>query len=720
MGRRRPSPARALPLATVLLALVALAALWAASASAEPEVEPNDSPLRGNDFHSYHAEDTSIHYYPVEGTCDYSPDFINLHPFAGTGFTVTYNLTDKDGGPGEDHLELLSPAGAPIAKVDAEGGGTLQGAAITSGEYSVSIDCGGSATNWTLELEMSSVPGPWRGPGETEYNNYGPNASYLSGQEARGAVSVPFDVVDMWRLSPSSPDVTIQVLPEGSLDAQLATVGPDGEIITWGEGNLTLRSPAQNGLLFAVVARGGGGFYNVTVTPAAAGTASGAGPDEPAPNDAYGDATAITVSDGLEVDGTARFDGDPIDWYTFTMPYPARLNLTISSAAACEPHRCEHLTLLDQDRRLVIDPLGSTLDGSDGYHLAAPEGLTYYLRVDAGYPGGDYSIHFDAPRYPYQAGDTVELVGANESQVVASFATGVELEVPIRNFNIALFGNGVMYGECITFLVLNRAPVALNLEIRAGTRIVPQDPQLARFVVTRNTTLQMSPWNMGELKVYASMESSSGYLPSYGHLYFIDGPSTGNQALVANETGDGAYSPAAEISAIWSANGVSHATLREYGASEAALSEARTILQRAGVVTDLAPAPSQGGAGGGSSSGLAASMGALAPWLGLGVVLLLALGWAVGRRRPSGDRGHPSAPLFPDAVAGPPPSPPTSPPTSPPASPPAPAPLQTARAVGPAPAAPVEEVGTAPCPRCGKPVAFYTPACPSCQMALEW
>lgn len=677
--------------AVAVLALLTAAAFCPAAPSAA-ESEPNDLTHPDN-WVAERGYNMSSPTGRIEGNCTRSSDFTSFHATARDLETITYELTDAAGSPSDTTISLLTPASTEFRHFTAEGDGRVAFVAQQTGNYVIGVMCDGQAARWALALDDSHFSPSVKGPNETEHNDLAALASSFSGESVRGAMDLHADPADFWRIPANASDVTVHLAAEGPLFAHLASVDSDGTVLVQAGSDLTLRDMESGGRTVAVMAEAGYGFYNLTLAPAAPRGAAPEGSSEDEPNDIAASANAFVVQPDLTIQGAGSGVDDPVDWYHITFAYASRTNITIASSWTSVSGGGDHLRIFYSDLTDVLDPYGDPLEWDDGYLIAAPDASDYYLRVDTGYPGGAYTITLDAPVYPLEEGAVVDVLAGNASGTVAALAVRSDSGYPLKVVSLPLGGNGIMFGECMELFVLNRAPVGITVELRAGTRLRPEDPVLSNYVTTRTLRVDMEPWSVDLVAFHAAMETSAGTVPGTGFYYFLNGSATGNEARVANATSAGNHSDMSELVALWAAAGMGRAELKNEGAVDSAISEAARILNDAGVQTSINPPPYQGPA---------PSPGATSPpWgliIGVAFVGVLVLGTAVraGRRRRA-------ALLAPSAF---------SPPRAPPAVAP-PTPIY-------APRAPAAAPQSAPCPTCGLPVTVGALSCPACNEHLVW
>ena len=719
-----------------VLAVGALA-LWAAQAPlalGADEREPNDTFAAADLWPQERAADTSLSFSPLRGTCDSTADYTSFRAMNAFGYRLDFELRYDSGDAADSTLSLLAPGAVEFRRVKAEGSGHIEFAAASSGTYAVGVVCDGGAERWALNLSYGAPNVLMEGPSESEHNDRASMATSVAGNSSRGAMDEAADPLDLWRLPANSIDVIVALTAEPPLQAHLASVGADGAVIAHAGQNFIVRDVAENGGAFGVVATSGAGYYNLTILPAPPRGSAHAGASETGPNDRLEDATPVRVSPGLQIQGDAHLSDDPVDWYKVDVPYPTRTNVTIESTWGCGATTCEAFRLYAWNLSDVIDPYGDPLDGAGGYFLSALEGTVLYLRVDAGFPGGAYTVHFDAPAYPLLWGAVVEVVDGNASGTLAAVAVSNGTELPLRTVNLALGGYGTMYGQCMNLVVLNRAPVGITVELRAGTRWRPEDSSLGSYVTTRTVRIEVEPWTVDHVAFDAAMETSAGLVPDFGFYYFLSGRAEGTEGAVANATADGTYGPQAEVVALWAAAGMGRAELKQWGAGDASITEAATILNSAGLQTSINPPPRPPPP---PPTGLAAVPAGIL----VGLALLGLIGIGVAVRRASHQRNLPPL-TIPTVPTGAPPLPPPngaqapSPVAWPPAPPrppqaqaypglyaasPASAPslyavperpAPVARVVGPS--APVAPRAGIACPKCSKVSLAGSPYCVYC------
>ncbi len=734
--------------------IVLFAMPWGALANSESE--PNDTFSTADPWPQEHNPDTSLYYVALNGTCVASKDYFRFQPIPNRGYRLDYRLTDTTGAPRNSTVEVLDASGFAFRSVWATGSGSINFTPLTGSNHAVGILCDDTARVWALNLTYMGDPVSAQGPSEHEHNDLASMSSSMTGANASGSLHAVYDAVDIWALPAGTTEAEVNITVAGGLAAHLAVVSPQGEVITAAADRLTIRNIRPGGASgkFAVVAESNAGTYTIGVGPAIPSYAAIAGADELELNNDAGNATHITVSDGILVHGESNLSNDAMDWYSITFPYPTRANITVSSSWGCAPGSCEHLELLVTPTTHMIDPLGDPVLWKTNITLAAQQGSQFLLRVDAGYPGGAYEVRIGAPAYPFSAGAVVDVIDGNASGTFSAFGISNGTDLPLHQVNFGLGGYGTMYGPCMKLYILNRAPVAITAQLRAGTLWRASESDLESYITTRTQSFDLQPWSLTLVPFIAAKVSDAGDVPDAGFLYFLDGRATGPRANITNQTASGGYLEQSEITALWAANGVGSADLRQWGASQVSIDDAKNILTAANVTTSINPAshPPPASSTSSSSPGTSSFVGPVVAAL---VVLVLVGGvvarsrararraaapfpptpgpWAPGAYPPAypgagptrpmygGAPPPPGSPWYPVAPGPMPPAPPRAPPAGPPQSPAggAASTLATAR-VASAPPPPAEAPQLVPCPTCGQGVQAYAPSCPACGLALQW
>ncbi len=337
-------------------------------------------------------------------------------------------------------------------------------------------------------------------------------------------------------------------------------------------------------------------------------------------------------------------------------------------------------------------------------------------------------------------------------------ATGVTLSAGSSS------GMGYMYGEtmCVESALGIDVP---NVTIEAGLRLDPMEKTLQTMVVSKTVTVTIPA--DGKVCFDAISYNESGDL-GYSYEPYKPGVKLSGDAMavmrvIDNRSTDGA----AEQLALWAVtSGTTESRAGDWRATSATIADAKTILNDAGVHTQLnptvaPPAPPTGGTTGGTGGTGSTNTGSGSPLAIVGgvifaLILVAGIAGAVASKRrrqaaaamplagqpfgqPFGQRpaNVPGGPVYPQQYGAPPgvpaspwaaPPAPYYPPQRPvyaqaPARPyqpfvPVPPYVPTAPPPPAAPAAPRE--ATVPCPTCGSALAYYAPKCPKCGMEMSW
>lgn len=712
-------------IALAALALVLLA-LGTGSATTLEEAEPNNDPSEADRIPVGFGD-------AIEGSCVASADFASIFYGDHRSVAVHYSIRDGQGKPGRTTLSLYSPSGVEFRRQEVEGTGAMNVSLYEGADYTVAVRCSGTVDRWRLWVETVSTNTAPVGPNESEHNDVPSLASNLTAVNgSRGYGSVTTDPLDVWRV-PAGPsgDVVVNLTTEPRLQASLWTVGLNGQLLTPAGNRLTLRGVALADAYLAVVMTSGSGYYNLTSAAAPPPAASHQGPSEREPNDFPAMANGVVANESLLISGESNLADDPADFFTIEFPYPATATIELVGGFSCKQAGCEHLSVLELNGSDALDPFGEPLDGGLGFHFPAARGSKYLLRLDSGNPGAPYGVRVVALPYPLEDGAQLELNDANRTGRVHAFATGSGDHPELRTANLAKGGDGTLYGHSLWLYVESRAPVGLRLTVLAGTRMKGEDPDMLRYVVTRNETFNVSQFGLKVVPLVAVIEGpyadtgGEGLYPDYGVPYYLDGRATGNLSRVTNQTSDGRYDYKAELLAVWAAKGIPRDTMNHYGATAGEVSGAVIILNAAGVYTALNPAPAPRPA-----TPLPTPAGSftlpLGLLVGLGLLGLIALGVAASRA--GKQRNLPPltiAPGLQGGAIGPQPGAP-APGAQPGQAAWAPyppgyyaypgysAPVASARYAAPAPPPPAPGVS---CPKCAK---VSPPSCPYCTFCGEF
>lgn len=637
------------------------------------------------------------------GDCTADEDVVSVAFNASRKVDVEYFIET-----GSVLLEIRAPSGDTVRGRYVSGTGAWGFVTVSAGDYKFRVACRQDGHAWQLRATDAGGPqGLYFFPGEVEYNDNQVGATTFNASSAfQGRLEATYDPVDMWRVLADSPwaaRVTLTTSDPTAVQlAPLDSVGhPQGPV----GGALQLSDSANDRFWFAVVAIAGERSYTLSVVlyKSVAEFHEGASEDEP--NQDRANATAIVVNGTVSVEGRADSSEDAADFFSIAVPEPLIVTATYSPGWSCTSP-CDRFSVELADGSPVRDEFGDPVGGSEVEFLVTPE-RRVLLRIEAGSPGGPYTVALTARHAALAAGRQVDALTANQTRNAIILASGASSGA--GRGDLGPSGEGKIYGRCMLLGILNEEPVALSIRVPAGQRWRPDDPSVGPYVTTRDQVFEVPAWTYSEFPMYAAAEGPTGFFPSTGVGFFLDAPATGKLKQVTEATAAGNQSAASEIIAIWSAvGGVSRADIETYSPSPASVEEAGRVLVRAGLQSDLNPPPVQGGP--------------------FGVVLLAlvaagVVGLVVVRRRSAGKApASPPAPLAGTPVPG-------AAPTSP-AARPAPAPYTYApmpppptpggksffqRAPGPEPEivyvdAPPEET----CPQCGsarKPWATYCLSC---------
>ncbi|HEX9709206.1 MAG TPA: hypothetical protein VGB42_04475 [Candidatus Thermoplasmatota archaeon] len=710
-------------------ALVAAAAAlaFAPSAAAASESEPNNDPSE--------ASVALLNETAVGQVQSPNDDWWALN-LTGAGLLTVDIMTTG----GSAYVAFEDGAGAPVPSGLEDFGSTHDAYRLVVGGSEtlyIAVATNNPNTAYTLSFAVNPDLSLVEGTSEVEPNHGRGNATDLPLEEVvSGFAPVEYADVDWWAFTVAGPGwlwVEVDDLAEMSLFVYEGAT--ELEDLAGLYSSYYFFEVETGGLVhLAVSADYGDGQYTLSVRYASNSSVFWAGRDEAEPNGLPADANEVTA--GLMFRGTGDVVFDQDDFLVvYAQP---RTLIEVNITFDYDPLALAWVTVVGAPEAGEWDSRGDTWYFVVRQVFAAAGDMV--LNVSVGWTDATYAVNVTATPLAIlddgvatlQELDGVEDLGL---RLHPKNDFGSEEGFDLRN------GNGYMFGEsaCAELDAIGGLP---RVSVQAGMRLTPEDDEeLQVLVVSRTMEFAIPSGGAGCFR--AMSESEEGLVGSAFSSYVLGTPVTGDAATVVAEIDASQRDQADGQLALWAVtSGTSEARARTWSASQETIDSARSILNTAGVRTTLSPnaGPGTGGGGAGGAGGFNAL-----PYIVLAVIALVLIGVAVAVRRKG--KAPATPPMGAPGAAGPGPyggtaySPypgqyagaagqPYSQPPPPASSSPYGAQYATYdpnpyAPQAPATPAPAQEpaysaAGTAPCPSCGQPVAYYAATCPSCGYALTW